>query len=138
MRINVGLDTSDVLRYFQKFPSMMADATEIGLDDIGQTAIGHAKQAAPNKTGNLRRSIAYSGRDNFPDLTAGRGVKIPERGERELSRIRNEVWIGTNLNYAGIQEERRGYMQSAVRKITGGYGNQAFEKALKIVLRSNA
>jgi hypothetical protein len=97
---------------------------------------GIGKHIAPRKTGNLRRSITFSGKDNFPDIYASEKNLIPERLKKDpLSPVRDTVWIGTNLIYAGTQERNFGYMQSAYDAITGGILQRSADFAIKEVMR---
>ena len=68
--------------------------TEIGYADIyaaGLTGLRKAQSESPVRTGRLRRSIVLNrgGTDTHPSVS-----------------------IGSSLDYAEIQEERRGYLQA--------------------------
>ena len=59
----------------EEFKSALQNAIERGLEAIGVTAEGYAKEDCPVDTGNLRNSISHAIKDK-------------------------EVYIGTNVEYA--------------------------------------
>ncbi|HCJ37811.1 MAG TPA: hypothetical protein DHV37_05735 [Erysipelotrichaceae bacterium] len=79
----------------------MKDQLELGLKAVGESMEGHAKDGCPVRTGRLRDSIVYVTEKSHgsPGPKAQGKDGIPH-GNAE----KNEVQVGTNVEYAPSQE----------------------------------
>jgi hypothetical protein len=135
MKIEVKVDTKEVMDFYNKFPEMIQESNEAALGDIGMKGLEYMKPATPVITGNLKRSEAYAGSDTFPDFRVAKGQTIPERGGRALTAIKDEVWIGSGLVYAPPVERNRGMVASTFQKLMSGEIKRIFEKHLVYTFR---
>lgn len=116
--------------YFADLPKEIQDAISIALFDIGAQGAGKAKRTAPYRTGNLRRSITWSGRDDFPFLSPSEKHTLQEMGNSALSSVTDTVFIGTNVNYAWPMEQKYGYLQETMGHLQDNVIDKAMEKQI--------
>jgi len=87
------------------FKNAKDEAVQRALEAIGLTAERHAKERCPVDTGRLRNSIThatsqYKGQGTYADNQGNGFSDAYAQGEPE----KNAVYIGTNVEYARIQE----------------------------------
>lgn len=141
--------TGNAIEFFEEFPHKIEQATKIALQDIGMHGVGFAKQTAPYDTGNLRRSITYSGIDNFPlfdnkktylsgfiEVTGKSGKSVPKIQEDKgpLSEIDDTLFIGTNLVYSHPMEKMYRYMDFTEQYLTQNVVERIFNREIDRVL----
>ena len=89
----------------KKVLSEFNNAVERGLEAIGQTAEGYAKDDCPVDTGRLRNSITYKTTDaqGTPNASGGEHAR-PSDYSPHSNAEKNAVYIGTNVEYAQAVE----------------------------------
>jgi hypothetical protein len=114
--------SKEALNFMEKFPHKMEEATEIALFRIGQEARNDAGDKAPYKKGNLMRSITTNNWDGSI-----------------YQKKRNQVQVGTKLDYAAFQEYRNktksGFFRKAVDKQINGRAEQIYSQEIETVLK---
>ena len=129
-------NSGEILRNFQK-------NLEAGLEAIGLQAERYAKEGCPVDTGRLRNSITHTTAKN-----AGQGYSYTYRAETgagsETEYHRggagaNEVYVGTNVEYAPAQETNDYYRHTVggahfLRNAAANHGD-VYEKILKKQLK---
>ena len=78
-----------------------------GFNAIGATAVSHAQRGCPVDTGRLRNSISYitQTKQGGQNSATGAKAKTEDHAPRGIPE-KNAVYIGTNVEYAAVQEYR--------------------------------
>ena len=147
-------NSGEILRNFQK-------NLEAGLEAIGLQAERYAKEGAPVDTGRLRNSITHTTAKNAgqgyaysfkgftkAELDAMKGKKGVVKARQAISTERdthrqgaqaNEVYVGTNVEYAIAQETNDYYKHTVggahfLKNAAANHGD-VYEKILKKQLK---
>lgn len=103
---------------------------EAGLAALGETAAARAADVAPVDTGRLKNSISWATKDQ----NGGRDEDSTPLANPED----NEVYIGTNVEYAAYQEYGtskgivgKHFLQYGANSTFGDYAKTFLENALK-------
>lgn len=104
---------------------------ERGLKGIGETAVGYAMENAPVVTGRLKNSITYAtegygGKGTYSDDQGNSYSDASANGTPE----KNTVYIGSNVEYAPVQENIHHFLKNAAANHGDEYKN-IMETSLK-------
>ena len=106
------------------FIEALPKAIQRGLWAIGATAEGHAKENCPVDTGRLRNSITFITSTKRSSGTAP--AKPSDYAAKGAVTENNEVYIGTNVEYAPFVEEgsRRNRATHFLRDACTNHGDE--------------
>lgn len=120
----------EIVDHSPEFIEEMKRKVEAGLAALGETAAARAADVAPVDTGRLKNSISWATKDQ----NGGRDSDSTPLANPED----NEVYIGTNVEYAAYQEygTSRGitgkhFLQYGANSTFGDYAKTFLENALK-------
>ena len=120
-------NSTEILKAFE-------EQIDVALEAVGLQAEGYAKLKAPVDTGRLRNSITHVTDKNSGqaksftyETDAGDGTKITITDTTILTADKNQVVIGSNVEYAAYQEygtkktKAQPYLRPAVTEHTAEY-----------------
>ena len=112
---------------------------QLGLNAIGQTAEGYAKEDCPVDTGRLRNSITFATATEQGKANDGGGEPAsPEDYAKKRSPEKNAVYVGTNVDYApkveNISMRHKTGKAHFLKNSIANHGSE-FEKIMKSALK---
>lgn len=120
------------------FKNAKDQAVARALENMGKTAERHAKEKCPVDTGRLRNSIthattAYSGQGTYTDREGNSYSDATATGTPK----KNEVYIGTNVEYAKYIEEGSSRNKNAVHFLRDAAANHSeeYKRIMEIQLK---
>lgn len=105
----------------QEILNMSDEAKQQALYKIGLAAEGYAKRLAPVDTGRLRNSITFATQTASGAGSEDRRNTVPGDYHPNGTPDANSVYIGTNVEYAVIQELKHNYIRNAVENHINEY-----------------
>lgn len=107
-------NSEEVLSAFEK-------AIEKASTEIGMTAESYAKVLTPVDTGRLRNSITYATK-HHSGLSHSYSDNNRQHFTQEVGNVeKNDVYIGTNVEYAPFQETKVHFLKHAAADHTDEY-----------------
>lgn len=103
---------------------------EVALKAVGSTAVNYAKQDCPVDTGRLRNSLTYATEESQggQNQSGGQAADSSDYALHGKPKQRTVV-IGTNVEYAPVQENIHHYLRDAA-----GNHNEEYKNLIKDVL----
>lgn len=94
---------------------MLSSAMEAALSEIGEKAVGYAKQNAPVDTGRLRDSIKYTVDPDEKSVSVGSDVEYAQYVENGTSRTKPRPFLGPAMSDHAQEYEQimKSHMQDA-------------------------